>query len=438
MLRAWLSGFWSVAPPNKEEQELAFALSELADTLEECRFLSLDSLSLDLQGFPGNLKTVAKALGYQEGPGAQQGRSLEELEACIALNPVEAVGVIESQLLSWEVMGRELAETFKVTDHLAHAVLRWMEKERHQEEGERKERRFSLSAQGSEGEERQWLDIHCYLDAQETFRYVLAKERCTAYGAYKSYRKGWELPSGGRPVAVLYCNRLIPGETEELKWWKVLEQHGGIERRVPLWGSYYDRRFCREIFLAENANGGELREWKDAPQAVREKLIFLAMESGLKFLKSLHAQGFIHRDIKLSNLFVFTDPKDENVITDVRVGDYGFLTQQPKKGQFNREIAGTPFYQSQEVRKGKQNTPSDIWALARVLFKLRYGKKGQYPACYDRGEYALAAQKQEEELDGMDLLLREMLAYAPEERPSAGEALERFHTLCISQRSQGS
>ena len=87
---------------------------------------------------------------------------------------------------------------------------------------------------------------------------------------------------------------------------------------------------------------------------------------GLKFM---HRRRVIHRDLKLSNLFL-----DENMT--VKIADFGLACKQEYFGQQRSTICGTPNYIAPEVLRNDMGYSNevDIWALGVIIYTLIVGK----------------------------------------------------------------
>lgn len=81
----------------------------------------------------------------------------------------------------------------------------------------------------------------------------------------------------------------------------------------------------------------------------------------------LHSMNIIHRDVKSSNVFLYSD-------RNVKLGDLGIIRQihsQP----FTKTYIGTPYYMSPQIHSNKHYTEKiDIWSLGCVLYELLYLK----------------------------------------------------------------
>jgi eukaryotic-like serine/threonine-protein kinase len=147
-------------------------------------------------------------------------------------------------------------------------------------------------------------------------------------------------------------------------------------------------------------------------------------------LMAAHVAGIVHRDLKPDNLFLVPDPA---VRGGVRVKILDFGVAKLADGQFadgvrthSAMLLGTPMYMSPEQCKSsaKVDHRSDIYAVGCILFQLLTGRA---PYEGDAGE--LIAQHQlapiptprtfaPELPPPLEVLVTQMLAKAPDERPS--------------------
>ncbi|XP_034281739.1 inactive serine/threonine-protein kinase PLK5-like isoform X2 [Pantherophis guttatus] len=81
--------------------------------------------------------------------------------------------------------------------------------------------------------------------------------------------------------------------------------------------------------------------------------------SGLQYL---HQQGIIHRDLKLSNVFITKRMQ-------VKIGDLGLATREERAYWRRGVVCGTPNYLAPEVIAKKGHSfKSDIWALGCIMY----------------------------------------------------------------------
>lgn len=89
----------------------------------------------------------------------------------------------------------------------------------------------------------------------------------------------------------------------------------------------------------------------------------------IKALKYLHSNKIIHRDLKLSNIFLTDDMK-------AKLGDFGLAIKLSFDGEKRRSFCGTPNYIAPEILEGKigHSYEVDIWSLGIVLYIFLIGK----------------------------------------------------------------
>ena len=107
----------------------------------------------------------------------------------------------------------------------------------------------------------------------------------------------------------------------------------------------------------------------DAARFVREACAGLAVA---------HARGFVHRDVKPSNLFL---ARDDDGVERIKVLDFGIAKARPSlAGDASLTVTdtaiGSPSYMSPEqVRDSKSvDARADVWGLGATLFKLLTGE----------------------------------------------------------------
>ncbi|KAM7481919.1 hypothetical protein LguiB_006502 [Lonicera macranthoides] len=114
------------------------------------------------------------------------------------------------------------------------------------------------------------------------------------------------------------------------------------------------------------ARGGRLPEWEVRWYAYKL----------LKGLFHIHEEGYVHCDVKPSNILVFPSPRSG--INYLKIADFGLAKE---RGDDNPKVVtgscfrGTPLYSSPEsVLSGKYEAPMDIWALGCSIIEMVAGK----------------------------------------------------------------
>jgi class 3 adenylate cyclase/tetratricopeptide (TPR) repeat protein len=166
--------------------------------------------------------------------------------------------------------------------------------------------------------------------------------------------------------------------------------------------------------------GGSLAEQlvRDPPSVART--IVLGREIALA-LAHAHAHGVVHRDVKPDNVWLAADGS-------AALGDFG-IAQQAGSQRLTAEgvVLGTVRYLSPEQIRGADVGPaSDLYALGVTLYELVTGRPPftAKDAASVLTQHLVASPRPPSELvaavpEGLERLIVELLAKAPEERPAS-------------------
>ena len=122
------------------------------------------------------------------------------------------------------------------------------------------------------------------------------------------------------------------------------------------------------VIVLEYAEGGDLnklfKQQRKLGIPFKAELVLLWFTQLCFALKFIHDKKIIHRDIKLSNIFLTSNG-------DVKLGDFGIAKVLSNTNDFALSIVGTPYYISPEAcLKKPYNSKCDIWSLGCVLYEL--------------------------------------------------------------------
>jgi eukaryotic-like serine/threonine-protein kinase len=134
----------------------------------------------------------------------------------------------------------------------------------------------------------------------------------------------------------------------------------------------------RPFIVMERLQGTDLSERlrRHGPVSLWETADILLM--ACEALANAHGAGIVHRDIKLSNLFMATDPRGGAV---VKVLDFG-ISKARARGEYtlteshDGSLLGSPPYMAPEqIRNAKTvDHRADIWSLGVVAYRLLSGE----------------------------------------------------------------
>mmetsp|Transcript_16589 Transcript_16589/g.24802 ORF Transcript_16589/g.24802 Transcript_16589/m.24802 type:complete len:454 (-) Transcript_16589:75-1436(-) len=186
------------------------------------------------------------------------------------------------------------------------------------------------------------------------------------------------------------------------------------------------------IYLVEElCLGGELFDRLDEQPNYHYKEeqcanLILQIVSAVQYL---HAQGIVHRDLKLEN-FLFTKPDSDS---DLKMIDFG-LSKHLKYGEKEKDAVGTPYTVAPEVIRGSYTEKCDVWGIGVIAYLLMsgdppFGGCAGEPLRQVRNNILKANYRFKPEFiwknvseEGKDFI-RELLQLDPMKRPSTRELL---------------
>jgi serine/threonine protein kinase len=205
---------------------------------------------------------------------------------------------------------------------------------------------------------------------------------------------------------------------------------------------YYDS--FSNVIKMEYAPLGDLVDWMHG-EPLGEEFTLMVIDHISTAIKFCHEKGYIHRDVKLENILVFSDG------FEYKLCDFGLACDQGDKRALRRLSGTIHSLAPEQYLRGNVGKKVDVWALGIVMYQLLTGeafgvlkaeeivvKLKAYTWClndyikYVSGDiHLLVAQKLEgtHSPECIDLLLR-MLEYDPEKRISIEEVCEHPWISC--------
>lgn len=136
---------------------------------------------------------------------------------------------------------------------------------------------------------------------------------------------------------------------------------------MPAFVDSGEREGCEWIAI-EWVEGERLDKWWENNKNPIEMLIVFKQLFG--FLSFMHQNGYLHNDIKPSNILILPGAK-------IKVVDFGTTCKQDKLFWGKRGVVGTPRYMAPEMITDNQNITqqADIYSAGAVLYELVTGKR---------------------------------------------------------------
>lgn len=149
-------------------------------------------------------------------------------------------------------------------------------------------------------------------------------------------------------------------------------------------------------------------------------------------IAAVHARGVVHRDLKMSNIFIVHG----NLARGVKVIDFGVVKPAEPDGfeTLPGSIIGTPYFMAPEQARGREvTTASDVYSLGAVLFRLLTGRhvfEADHIIAF-LGRLVLedplpASAVRLDVPEALDSLLLRCLSRTPSERPADAGELARL------------
>jgi len=171
-----------------------------------------------------------------------------------------------------------------------------------------------------------------------------------------------------------YAAKVIPKSTltkprTKQKLYSEIKIHRSLSHKNIVKFEQYFEDFENVYILLELCNNETLSELIRRRKKLTELEVQFYVAQLLEVLEYVHSQSVIHRDLKLSNLFL-------NEKLQLKLGDFGLACKLERENQLRHTICGTPNYIAPEILEEKQghSYPVDIWSVGVIIYTLLAGK----------------------------------------------------------------
>ena len=178
--------------------------------------------------------------------------------------------------------------------------------------------------------------------------------------------------------------------------------------------------------VSEFYNGGELFEILEDTSSISQDFIRSIIRQILSAICYAHNNKICHRDLKPENIML----EKKRSCESVKIIDWGSGAT-IKEGTTMTEVCGTSYYIAPEVVKQSYTEKCDIWSIGVIFYMLLVGYApfdGDTDDDIIKSALEGKADFTSEEWKDVDAdaknLVKKMLTYNPEKRPSAKECLK--------------
>lgn len=177
--------------------------------------------------------------------------------------------------------------------------------------------------------------------------------------------------SGGEDVAVKIMHfELTETADASERFNREVKAHLALtHRNLPAlldWGEHKDGRLYLVMELLE---GETLKERLKRERTLADEDVAAILTSVAAALDYLHSKGFVHRDVKPSNVFCLA--RGGVKLTDMGIAQNLELAPMTRTGR----VIGTPHYMAPEQVSGQASPASDQYSLGVMAFEMLAGRR---------------------------------------------------------------
>lgn len=201
----------------------------------------------------------------------------------------------------------------------------------------------------------------------------------------------------------------------------------------------YESSTCMWLIL-ELVDGGDLNYFISSHRNYSEMVIAHHFRQILQGLHYLHAQGIVHRDMKLDNILI----KGDHEYGEVKIADFGLSAlirhenrsydrnYSTKRKEFSGlvDMWGTACYFAPEVIDKRYGPQADMWSAGCILYEMLCGEHpfeaesdDELYSKIQHARFSLEGKAWDAVSDNAKDLLRKILVVSPISRLSATEAM---------------
>ena len=200
---------------------------------------------------------------------------------------------------------------------------------------------------------------------------------------------------------------------------------------IKLFDCYQDKSYY--YMVEEYCSGGDLFDYIQKEKFFTERKAGTIFNQLLSAVNHLHKKRIVHRDLKPENI-VLIEAKNKDVF--IKLIDFG--TSITIKGKNLTQELGTIYYIAPEVFMNNYNEKADIWSCGIILYTMLCGHP---PFCGNKENTIkskilhskLIFPSKEFKSVSKEAIeyIKHLLAYNPEQRPTAEEALNNKWLLSM-------
>eukprot|EP00466_Bigelowiella_natans_P020918 jgi/Bigna1/37025/e_gw1.17.15.1 len=196
-----------------------------------------------------------------------------------------------------------------------------------------------------------------------------AKGRMLGKGGFAHCYKITSHDSGRIYACKVVAKASITKQSAQTKLWNEISLHKKLNHPHIVRFERFFEDDLNVYILLELCHNQSMMEMVRRRKRLTQPEVKTLMWQLILCLHYLHKLNIIHRDLKLSNLFLDRD-------MNIKLGDFGLTTRLQNEQERKRTICGTPNYIAPEILDAKKghSFEVDIWAVGVIMYTTLVGK----------------------------------------------------------------